>query len=156
VLIKILFLALAWSAMTGDLDPLNLLFGAVVGYSILWTTGRTEPLRPSSLRKAPQAVSLAVFFVWQLVIANLRMARAVLGRVDQLHPAIIAVPLDVTSDAEITMLANLITLTPGTLSIDVSSDRRVLYVHVADCPDPDEARRELKEGFEHRVREVYG
>ncbi len=54
-----------------------------------------------------------------------------------------------------TTLADLITLTPGTLSMDVSTDRKVLYVHVADCEDVGRARREIKQGFERRVREVY-
>ena len=139
----------------GEPTIANLMFGGLLGYGVLRATGRMEPLRPSSLRKAPQAVSLAVFFVWELVIANLKMARAVIGGPSTLHPAIVAVPLDLESDAEIKTLADLITLTPGTLSIDVSTDRKVLYVHVADCPDIEDARREIKDGFERRVREVY-
>ena len=72
-----------------------------------------------------------------------------------LSPGIVAVPLDLTSDAGITVLANLITLTPGTLSLDVSPDRRTLWVHALDVADPDAFRREVKEGFERRVKEVF-
>jgi multicomponent Na+:H+ antiporter subunit E len=73
-----------------------------------------------------------------------------------MRPGVVAIPLDVQTDAEITLLANLITLTPGTLSLDVSTDRRVLYIHVMyiDNDDVEAVRRKIKEGFERRVLEV--
>jgi multicomponent Na+:H+ antiporter subunit E len=73
-----------------------------------------------------------------------------------MRPGIIAIPLDARTDLEITLLANLITLTPGTLSLDVSADRRVLYVHVMyiDNDDIEAVRRSIKDGFERRVLEV--
>ena len=63
-------------------------------------------------------------------------------------------PLDVKSDAGILLVANLIALTPGTLSLDLSRDRRTLYVHAMFIDDPDALRRELKQGMERRVIEV--
>ena len=90
----------------------------------------------------------------ELVIANIRMARFTLGPLRDLRPGIVAVPLEEMSDMEITTLANLITLTPGTMTVDVSSDRRCLYVHCMDASDPDAIRREIKHGFERRVMEV--
>jgi multicomponent Na+:H+ antiporter subunit E len=71
-----------------------------------------------------------------------------------MRPAVVAVPLDVETDLEITLLANLITVTPGSFSLDVSDDRKVLYVHAMYVDDPDEYRREIKEGFERRVLEL--
>jgi multicomponent Na+:H+ antiporter subunit E len=73
-----------------------------------------------------------------------------------MRPGVVAIPLDARTDAEITLLANLITLTPGTLSLDVSSDRRMLYIHVMyiDNDDLEEVRRKIKAGFERRVLEV--
>ncbi len=70
-----------------------------------------------------------------------------------MRTGIVAVPMehDLT-DLEITTLANLISLTPGTLTLDVSADRRVLFVHAMDASDPEEVRREVKQGFERRVR----
>jgi multicomponent Na+:H+ antiporter subunit E len=72
-----------------------------------------------------------------------------------MRPGIIAIPLDARTDLEITLLANLITLTPGTLSLDVSADRRVLYIHVMyiDNDDIEAVRRNIKDGFERRVLE---
>jgi multicomponent Na+:H+ antiporter subunit E len=73
-----------------------------------------------------------------------------------MQPAIVAIPLDVHSDVAITALANLIGMTPGTLPIDVSDDRTVLYLHVMYVDDPDEIRREVKDGLERRVLELIG
>ena len=72
-----------------------------------------------------------------------------------LKPGIFAYPLKVDRDFEITLLANLITLTPGTLSVDVSDDRRILYVHALDCSDPDQTRRDIAEGFERKIMEAF-
>jgi multicomponent Na+:H+ antiporter subunit E len=71
-----------------------------------------------------------------------------------LKPGVIAVPLDAKSDSEITLLSVLVTLTPGTLSIDVSADRRFLYVHTLFIDDLEEARRSIKTGIERRLLEV--
>ena len=73
----------------------------------------------------------------------------------RLKPAIIAYPLTVTSDIEITLLANLITLTPGTLSVDVSGDGRTLYVHALDCDDREALIRDIAQGFEAKVAEAF-
>ncbi|HOL72446.1 MAG TPA: Na+/H+ antiporter subunit E [Bryobacteraceae bacterium] len=96
------------------------------------------------------------FFHWQLVLANLRLAREVLGPVSRLHPGVVAIPLELTGDGEVTVLSNIVTLTPGTLSLDVSSDDKVLYVHVANISDVEDVRRDIKEGFERRIRRVFG
>jgi hypothetical protein len=72
-----------------------------------------------------------------------------------LKPGIIAYPLKVDRDFEITILANLITLTPGTLSVDVSDDRRILYVHAMDASDPEATKRDIAEGFERKIMEAF-
>jgi multicomponent Na+:H+ antiporter subunit E len=72
-----------------------------------------------------------------------------------MSPAIIAFPLSVSRDVEITILANLITLTPGTLSVDVSADRKWLYVHALDCKDPEALKQSIADGFERRVIEAF-
>ena len=72
-----------------------------------------------------------------------------------LRPGIFAYPLKVGSDFEITLLANLITLTPGTLSVDVSDDRRTLFVHAIDCSDVDKAIRDIRDGFERKIEEAF-
>lgn len=99
----------------------------------------------------PKAVLFAGFILRELVLSTLRVAWEVVTPAKKRRQGIIAVPLDVKTDLEISLLANLITFTPGTLSLDVSSDRSVLYVHTMFVDDPDELRREIKDGFERRV-----
>ena len=80
-------------------------------------------------RRLPYAIIFLAYFFWELFLANLRVAYDVVTVKHFMHPGILAIPLDAKTDLEITVLANMISLTPGTLSLDVSSDRQVLYVH---------------------------
>ena len=100
------------------------------------------------------ALGLAAFFAKELVIANFRVAADVL-RGDQIEPAVVAIPLDVTSDGEILLLSMLINITPGSVTIDLADDRRTLYVHVMHMKSADETRREIKTGFERRVKLLF-
>jgi multicomponent Na+:H+ antiporter subunit E len=101
------------------------------------------------------AVSLAAFFAWELIIANIRVASDVLRPQTSIRPAIVAVPLDVTSDAEILLLSMLINITPGSVTIDLAADRRTLYVHVMHMTTAEASRHEIKTGFERRVKRVF-
>jgi multicomponent Na+:H+ antiporter subunit E len=146
-------LALAWVALTGQFTPANLVVGFVLGYLMVWLV--QSPTGSSSyFAKVHQVIGFAVFFLWELIQANLRVAYDVLTPRHHMRPGVIAIPLDARTDVEITLLANLITLTPGTLSLDVSADRGVLYVHIMYVDDLEQARRDIKAGFERRVREV--
>lgn len=98
----------------------------------------------------------ALFYLRELLLANLRVAHDVLTPRHRMKPGIIAIPLDVKSDLEIISLANLITMTPGTLSLDVSTDRRVLYIHAMYIDDLEGLRSEIKDGLEKKVMEVFG
>ena len=149
-----LVLALSWVAFTGEVSLGNLLEGAVLA-ALLLALLRFRPGRGFRLSKVPKALGLLLYFLKELLLANAAVARSVLSPASSLSPGIVAVPLDLTSDAGITTLANLITLTPGTLSLDVSGDRRTLFVHALQVGDPEAFRRGVKEGFERRVKEVF-
>ena len=102
-----------------------------------------------------RAVGFLAFYVWELVVSSLRVAYDVLTPTLHMRPAIVAVPLDVRSDVAITLLANLVSLTPGSLTLDVSADRRTLYVHVMFVgDDADAARRAIKDQLERRVADL--
>jgi multicomponent Na+:H+ antiporter subunit E len=98
---------------------------------------------------------LVLVFLREFALSVFRVSRLVLTPRMRLAPGIFVFPLTLTRDFEITLLANLITLTPGTLTVDVSDDRRSLLVHALDSPDPDKARREIAEGFERLIREAF-
>lgn len=168
-LVENVVLALLWAALTGEFTLANLLLGFLVGTLLLWmgrrVTGRATYFEFSEKLPSPGRIAIKLFeiakfiviFLWEVVLANISVALLVLApSLDKTRPAIIGVPLDITSNDEITLFANMITLTPGTLSIDVSDDQRVLYVHSVHVDDPEESKRELKEGFENLVAEVLG
>ena len=149
-----LFLAVTWAALTEDFSALNLVAGFGLGYVALrlaWTRARVARY----VRKLALAVRFALFYAWEVVLANLRVARQVLAPLDRLHPAVIAVPLESRTDGEITALANLTTFSPGTVSLHVSPDRTILYVHVMSAEDADAVRREIQDALERRILEVW-
>jgi multicomponent Na+:H+ antiporter subunit E len=152
-LINIL-LALAWGAVTGSFAEVNLLFGFILGTIALYII-REQVGTVRYLRRVWQVVSLALLFVYELVLSAVRVATIVLRPKIDLQPGIIAYPLTVDRDFEITMLANLITLTPGTLSVDVSDDRKTLYVHCIDVPDKQATIDDIKNGFERKILEAF-
>jgi multicomponent Na+:H+ antiporter subunit E len=146
-------LALAWVALTGEFSPANFIVGFVLGYVALWITQR---LRGQTVYfiKVRRVIGFGFYFLWEVVKANLRVAYDVLSPRQRIVPGIIAIPLDAKTDAEITLLANLITFTPGTLSLDVSEDKKVLYIHAMYVEDANQFKRELKDGLERRLLEV--
>lgn len=148
-----ILLALAWLVLIGDYTPMNFVVGFAVSYGILWLSQRAIG-RTLYFVRVPKAIALAAYFLWELVKANVRVAYDIVTPRHHMKPAILAVPLDVQTDFQITLLANLITLTPGTLSLDVSSDRKVLYIHTMYVTDLDRFRMEIKQGFERRILEV--
>lgn len=152
----LILLALLWAAMTGTFSGLNLLLGAAFGgLALFLLRGAIAP--PRVMRKLVLAISLAGLFLYELAASAIRVAVVVLtpDLKSALRPAIIAFPLSVKSDLEITMLANLITLTPGTLSVDVSEDRSVLYVHVLALSTREALIADIAGGFERKIRELY-
>jgi multicomponent Na+:H+ antiporter subunit E len=148
-----LLLAIAWGALTGQFYPGNLLFGYLLGFLLLWIMFRNQEGQ-KYFHRVPKIIEFLLFFFAELIKANLRVARTVLTPRPRIRPGVIAVPLDLESDVEITFLTNLLTLTPGTLSLDVSTDHRVLYIHTIDFSDADEFRAYIKQGFERRVLEI--
>lgn len=152
----VILLALGWGGITGNFSGLNLLFGGMIG-GLAVLLLRDYLSTPTALRKLRHIVALVLLFIFELFMSAIRVALIVI-RPDikaALRPAIVAVPLTVKTDAEITLLANMITLTPGTLSIDVSPDKSVLYVHALALPSRDALIADIASGFERKVKEVF-
>lgn len=152
----IVILALTWAGMSGNFSGLNLLFGGLIG-GVAVLLLRQSLAGRHGLRRMRRVLSLTGLFLYELMASAVRVAMVVM-RPDMsrvLRPAIIAVPLNVQSDAEITLLANMITLTPGTLSVDVSADKSVLYVHALSLDDREAMIADIANGFEKKVREVF-
>lgn len=150
-----ILLALAWMALTGTFTAGGMFTGLVFGYGVLWI-GRRDRNTAAYRAKIVAVAEFVLFFLKELLVANLRVAHDVLTPKHHMTPGIVAVPLDLESDLQITLLATLITLTPGTLSLHVAEDRRTLYVHAMYIDeDPDALVQRIKHGFERRVMEVF-
>ncbi|SIT80950.1 Na+/H+ antiporter subunit E [Pontibacter indicus] len=139
----------------GDpLVPYNAIWAVLVASFIMFLLWLTSPFyHRAYFHKLPQAISLFVYFLKELVVANFRVAYDILTPNYRMNPAVVAVPLTVSTDMEITLLATIITLTPGSLMIDVSADRKYIYMHTLYVKDNDmeAAKQEVKDGFERRI-----
>ncbi|MDO5609011.1 MAG: Na+/H+ antiporter subunit E [Capnocytophaga sp.] len=150
-----ILLTIIWVMITGDMSFANITFAFLMAYGILWIVSRGGG---RSQRRyfviIPRIIRLFFFFLKELVKANLQVAYEVMTPKYNMTPGMVAVPIDVKTDFEISLLAYLISLTPGTISIDVSTNRKVLYIHAMYIPDKEEFIKEIKEGFEKRILEI--
>jgi len=137
-------LALIWVFLTGTFTTGNLLAGFFLGYVLLAFALRDKPGFARYVRRVPRFLAFIGFFIWELLVSNLKVAYDVMTPTHHMVPGVIAFPLDAKTDGEITIVANLISLTPGTLSLDVSSDRKVLYIHVMYLEDREAVIRSIK------------
>lgn len=148
-------LTIFWMAVTEAFTLVNFLVGFAISFLLLLLA---RPLFDAPSRRyftlAWKLPRFVLLMLWEIVLSSLRVAQAVLSPRLPIKPGIIAYPLEVKSDLEITLLANLITLTPGTLSLDVSSDRKVLYVHGMFVDDPHKVIESTHESLEKAVLEV--
>ncbi|WP_439121762.1 Na+/H+ antiporter subunit E [Marivita sp.] len=145
-----IILAIAWVAFTGSVSLTGLISGFAIGYAALWLI---QPLIGTStyFRRVTAWIKLIIMFHYELIVSSFAVAMDVLTPKHRARPAIIEVPLDVTSDTGILLVTNLISLTPGTLSLDVSEDRKTLLVHAMFADDHDALRKSLKDGMERWV-----
>lgn len=146
-------LALGWAALTGSFTLPSLLVGFGIGYAALWVA---RPLFDETVyfERVWRMLRLVGLFIYELIVSSVQVVWDVITPTHLSRPGIIAVPLDAESDGEIFLVSNLISLTPGTLSLDVSPDRRTLYVHGMFIEDADTLRGELKDGMERSVIEA--
>ena len=151
-----ILLALTWAALTGGFTFDALAVGFGLGYVALWFTQPLFGGGPSPyFTRVWRALELLLYFHYELLTSSIAVAWDVLTPKHLATPRLVEMPLDVRSDAEILLVTNLISLTPGTLSVDVSEDRSTLLVHAMFAEDPEALIRDLKQGMERRVREVF-
>jgi len=145
-----ILLMLMWVFLTGSYELSSFSFGFLVGFFIMWLIG-SQTGSNKYIKILPRIIGFIFYFLYEVIVANLQVAYEVMTPNLYVKPGIIKIPLDVTTNTEITILANLITLTPGTLSIDVSDDKKVLYVHSMYVTDRDKFVHDIKNGFERRI-----
>lgn len=146
-------LALCWVALTGSFGGLNFIFGFALGYIVIAIVQHQLPSMSGYAQRLPLLLRFAGFFIKELVKANYKVGFDILTPPWHMQPGVIAFPLEAKSDFEITMVANFISLTPGTLTLDISDDRRVLFIHAMFLQDEKALLTELHE-VERRLLEI--
>ncbi|HEY9199714.1 MAG TPA: Na+/H+ antiporter subunit E [Gammaproteobacteria bacterium] len=143
-----------WLLLVNTLSAGHILLGLLLGVAIPLLT---RDFWPSALRvrRPRQLIAFGFRVLGDILIANLHVARLILRSPAQLRPAFVRVPLDLDDDFAITLLASTISLTPGTVSADVSADRRTLLVHALDVDDPAALVAQIKQRYEAPLKESF-
>lgn len=148
------FLWLVWLLLNNSAAPRHLLLGAVLALALPLFAVRFRPDRPR-LRKPFKLLIYIAVLLWDIVLANLTVARLILGPTARLRPAFIRLPLELRNEFAIVVLANTLSLTPGTVSSDLSPDRRTLLIHFLDVGDPELAIARIKQRYEKPLQEIF-
>ena len=149
-----LILAFIWCLLQDEISLRQFVIGSLIGLMAMLFFPRSFHQERRYFRKVWACFQLAVFFVKELLIANWTVVRQVLAPELKIHSGIIAYPLTLQHDMLITLLANMITLTPGTLSVEVAPDRKYLFIHFLDVDDVEEEIQIIKEGFEYYLLRI--
>src|SRR5690625_4765217 len=152
-----ILLTLVWIALTGQLNYANFLFGFVIGFEILWLLViRTDKVEDKGyFYKALRVLLFAVFFLYDMIKANIEVTYEFVLLKLQLLPEIIEYKHELKSDFLITMLTNFIALTPGTMVLKISPDKKTVYIHALYLQDKDKFIKRMKNGLERRLIEVF-
>lgn len=147
-------LLLSWLLMVNDFSLGHWVLGAFLGLALPLLCGNLLLSAPR-IRRPGLLLRFIALVLYDIVVANLQVAKLVLGPRSRLQPGFVEIPLELTDDLAITILASVITLTPGTCSADLSADRRTLLVHGIDVPDPQALVADIKARYEAPLKEVF-
>lgn len=147
-------LLLTWLLLHNAISVGLLLTGVLLAVGLPLLTQRFWPEYPRTIRIAPLLRLIGVV-IYDIVVANMRMVVLILGPARRLRPRFVVVPVTLQEPFAITLLASIISLTPGTVSANLSGDRRSLLVHDLDVEDPDTAVQRIRERYEKPLMEVF-
>jgi multicomponent K+:H+ antiporter subunit E len=149
-----LTLLLLWLLLNNSVSAGDLVLGSVLGVFIPLYTKRFWP-ETATMRRPRVAIRLAAVVLWDILVANVRVSRLVLGPRGAIRPQFVRVPLDLDGDFGISVLASVISLTPGTVSAGLDQERRYLLVHALSEQDPAELVRAIKSRYEAPIKEIF-
>jgi multicomponent K+:H+ antiporter subunit E len=143
-----------WLWLHNTLDPAHLVLGVVLGLAIPLFTRRFWP-DTQPVRRPLRLLEFLAVVVYDIVVANIQVAAVILGPSSRVRSGFVRVPLALHDDFAITVFASTISLTPGTVSVDLAADRRALYVHYLSEHDPAALAASMKARYERRIREIF-
>ena len=148
-----LLLAVVWTLLQNQVSAGMVVFGIILGIIIPLITAAWWPDRPRGIRMG-RMISYSLIVMWDILVANVTVARLILGRQERLEPAFLTLPLRLETDVAISVLANTISLTPGTVSTYLSADRRCLIIHSLHATDPLEMLETIRHRYETPLKEI--
>lgn len=146
-------MAFIWMLLSGSDSTADFLFGYALGAFSLFLFYAHEK-RTFYLKRVWKSLVLLAVFFREVVSANFSVLRYVLSPLHKLNPGIVAMSVDFESDFGLVLLANMITLTPGTLTLEISRDNRTLFLHTLDCSEPEKLIAHINREFVDRIKEV--
>lgn len=150
-----LLLSLVWVALTGHLNYPNFLFGFFIGFAILWVLAKADTLNNKDyFSRVPKLLLFTLFFFYDMLRANVEVTIEIMSPKFKMKPGIIAYEHRLKSDFEITMLTNLIALTPGTMVLKISPDKKYLFIHSFNLQDKQRFVERMRNGLEKKLIEV--
>lgn len=149
-----ILLTLVWVALTGELNYSNFGFGFTVGFLLLWFINRSRSSNQDYFFRVPKIFAFIFSFMYDMLKANFEVTLDVITPNYNMNPGIIKYEMDAQTDFEITMLANMIALTPGTVVIDISKDKKYMFIHAMYLKDIERFKRSLKERTEKKLLEI--
>lgn len=150
-----ILLVIVWLIIANSFTINSLVLGLILGILIPFFTYPYWPNVPTGFR-AGKMLSYIGLVIWDIIVANIEVAWIVVTKRNaDMKSTWVTIPLDLRTPEAITMLAGTITLTPGTVSADLSDEGHCLLVHALDAEDPDAVRDEIKERYERRLKEIF-
>lgn len=146
-------IAFIWMFLSESYTLITFLFGYLIGILLLTLLHRFFP-GPFYFKPIYKLITLFIIFIRELILSNLEIVKFVYRKKNNFEPGIFAMPVEVEKDWEITLLANLITLTPGTLTVAVSEDRSIFFIHAMHIDSSEESINDIKNTFEKAIMEV--
>ncbi len=147
-------LAVFWLVLVGELSVGQIVLAGLLGLVVPIATRRFRASRPP-VRRIAAVLRLAGVFAYDLVAANIAVAGAVLGSMTRVQPRFVHVPLDIDDPAATALLAAVVTLTPGTVSVDIDPAARAMTVHVLLAGDEQTVVEQIKTRYEARIKEIF-
>ena len=150
-----ILLFIAWLLLSADLSLAHIVLAAILAWAIPYVCRSFLAGLPAV--KSPWAALRLLFVVtYDIVVANVVVARLILGSPKKLRPLFVEMPITLTQPMSISLLASIITMTPGTVSAELTDDNRVLIIHALDCADPSALIADIQNRYEKPLMEIFG
>lgn len=147
------FIALTWMFLSVSFKPATFIIGYLIGLLMLFMLRKSFHTR-FYMERVWAVIKLILLFLKELTLSNISVLKLIVKPEMPISPAIFAMPTVLEKDWEITLLSSLITLTPGTIVIDISDDNKTLYIHTIEFTDVDDAINSIRDTFEKAILEV--